>query len=351
RGYGIAWTWLAIFLPGLVLAVTVHECGHWAAARWRGMIVSQVVIGWLEIQPRRRGVRLRLVRGMTSGVRGYVLAYPGADRDMRRDLTWFALGGPIASLFAAVGCGMVAWQLGRSSAQSAWLLWGLLHLLGCVLNLIPRKLSNAMATDGLIWARARLNRFDALPGAAFLEIQGRILRGAPVRDLPTELLRRLLDEPEPMPSMHGWLWVHAALEAQDLDDADKRFEALRARIGELDPPMQLALAGLLAMVRVDLAFAHAIEQGEGGALTALDPLSLDAPGYWYAPHVPPRVRALAAALRGDAVEARRQLARAQRYAENSPCDFIVLSEAQLRERIEAIIERSPPSSSASRQTA
>ena len=201
----------------------------------------------------------------------------------------------------------------------------------------PTLLTGGVANDGLICVRAWLNRFEDIPGTAFMELQGRILSGTALRDMPAELLRRLLEEPEPMPAMHDWFQVHAALERGELEQAKAAFQALCARVEGYEEPQ--IMEGLLTLCRADLAFASALESGRSEAATELSALNLKAPFFWYAPHLPPRVRALAAALRGEVSLARTHLADAQRYADNSPYATTVASEAQLRQRIEAIIER------------
>ncbi|MGO1072974.1 M50 family metallopeptidase [Lysobacter sp. CA199] len=340
--YGWTVSLLAILLPGWLLKTILHECGHWWAARWRGMIVSQVVIACVELQPRRRGVRWRFTRLQLRGVGGYVLAYPDAAGDMRRDLMGLSLGGPLTNLIATTLCGAVAWRLGHSPAQTLWVLWGLLHLGAFLFNLIPHQLAGGLGTDGLMWMRAWLNRFEDLPGSSFMEMQGRILRGTALNDLPAGLSQRLLEEPEPMPAMHDWLRMYAALERGELEQARTDFQALCVRVEGYEEPMQLALDDLLTLCRADLAFAGALELDPSRALASLTALNLNARVFWYVPHVPPRLRALAAALRGDIAVARAQLTCAARYADNSPFLATVSSEARLRQRIEAIIEQGVP---------
>lgn len=335
--YGIGVGLLGVLLPGWLLALIVHECGHWAVARWRGMLVVQVVIVWLEIQPRRRGLRLRRVRARLRGTRGYVVSYPDPARDPRRDTMWFTLGGPLANAFAAALCGLTAWWLGRSPAQALWVLWGLLHLLGFVFNLIPRTLGDVLGSDGLAWARLRFNRFEDLPGAAFSLVQGHLLRGGAIDAVPAAAMRRLAQEPAPMPALHDWLSMAAALDAGRLGDAEIGFEGLCARIEAYPEPTRAGLVDLLMIAWTDLVFLRVLQRGDADDLAALDDLSLDPAMFWYLPHVPPRARALAAARRGDLATARAQLARSRRYADNSPFLATVSSEARLRERIEAII--------------
>ncbi|QWF15004.1 site-2 protease family protein [Lysobacter capsici] len=336
--YGLPFVLTAILVPGWLSVLVVHEGGHWWVARRRAMTVTQVVIGPVEIQPRRRGVRIRLHRNRQRGVGGYVMAYPDPGRDMRRDLIALALGGPLANLAAALVLAVLAWWLGHSFAQAWCLLLGLLHLLAALFNLLPRSLNGAMVSDGLNVLRAYVNRVEDLPGATFMAINGRLLRGESAGDLPEALIRRLGEEPAPMPALHDWLTVYLALGAHELDAAEAALETLHARIDAYEEPIRQALGDLLIITQADCVFARALDRRGAEDLAAIAALDLDARGFWHAPQLAPRVRALAAALRGDSMAAREQLLRSRRHADNSAFASTVASEAGLRECIEAIID-------------
>jgi hypothetical protein len=336
--YGLSLVVAAVVLPGWLSVLIVHEGGHWWAARRRAMIVTHVVIGPVEILPRRRGVRLRLHRNRQRGVSGYVMAYPDSRRDLRRDLIALALGGPLANLAAAMLLGVLAWGLGHSFGQALCLLQALLHLAAALINLLPRVLNPAMVSDGLSALRAYFNRAEDLPGSTFMAINGLLLRGESVRDLPDALIRRLREEPAPMPVLEDWLAVYAALETEDLDAADAALETVRARIGAYEEPLRQALDHLLLMGRIDCVFARALQRRGDQDIASIQGLALDAREFWYVPHLAPRVRALAAALRGDRAEAYAQLLRSKRLADNSAIASTVANEARMRAYIEAIID-------------
>lgn len=320
-----------VVIPGFALAVAAHEGGHWLAARWRGMTVHRVAVLWCELQPRRRGVRARLVRfgGGLKGLGGFVQAYPAPGCGRRSDWIWVYLGGAVANLLAALAFAIVAWAWGRSFGQAVWLLLALLQL-GCTLNLIPSLASDGIPNDGLSLVRLWRNRSQDLPGAALLEANSHLLHGIAIDEWPRVLRQRLAAEPEPMPLFCEWLEIYAALQRDDGERAQATFERLCEREGAD------AMADLLTVTQADLAFQWALHEPDAAlGLAGIDAQALSSGAFWYVPQLPPRLRALAAALRGDGARMESLLRQSQRFADNDLWPACRAAEARSREAVRA----------------
>lgn len=331
RGFNFGYAVLLVLIPGVVLAVAVHEGGHWLAARWRGMTVQTVMMLFCELQPRRRGVRARLapLGGGLKGAGGFVLAFPAPGRGQRSDWTWVYVGGAAANLAVAAAFALAAWDAGRSFAQVVWSLLALLQL-AIALNLIPLRLAG-VASDGLNVVRLWRNRVQDLPGAAFWDMNSHLLHGGLAGDLPPGLRERLAAEPAPMPLFCDWLDVWVALERDDLEQAQAALERLRGR----DDAQ--AFADLLAFAQVELMFRRALRQPDAQAAAQIEALDWHGQSFWYSPQIPSRLGALAAAIRGDGERMETLLRRSQRYADNDPMPVRRAHERGARESVRALL--------------
>ncbi|MET4727868.1 Zn-dependent protease [Lysobacter enzymogenes] len=341
---------LGASLLAVISVVPVHECGHWWVARLRRMAVAIVAIGPLELQPRRRGLRMRL-RGRKSarrGLGGWVVALPDPRRDVRRDAMWMAAGGGLANLCFAAACLVAALLLPLSPLRS--LLWPLamMHIATGVLNLLPYLVGGHTPSDGLNLWRLSRNRYEDLPGWSLKLVLGHFAAGLPADRLDPALLRRMAAEPEPMPLMRDWLEFDVAQQAGAADDAARAraLARMRERAAAYTPQQRESVADVLAISEVQEVFYRALGGGDREAVRALSALDLRQPTLWRVPQVAPRVRALAAALRGDAAAARVELERARRHAENDPVPAVAEHEAVLRERIVALLHSTPANAGA-----
>ncbi len=337
-------------LLAMISVVPVHECGHWWAARLRRMAVAVVVIGPLELQPRRRGLRLRL-RGRASarrGLGGWVVALPDPRRDVRRDAMWMAAGGSLANLCFAAACFVAALLLPLSPLRSV--LWPLatVHIAIGVLNLLPYLVGGHTPSDGLNLWRLSLNRYEDLPGWSLKLVLGHFAVGLPADRLDPALLQRMAAEPEPMPLMRDWLEFEAAQQAGAAADAARALARMRERAAAYAPQQRESVADVLAISEVQDVFHRALGGGDREAEQALSALDLRQPALWRVPQVAPRVRALSAALNGDAAAARAELERSRRHAENDPVPGVAEQEAALRERIVALLRSAPATAGAAR---
>jgi hypothetical protein len=208
-------------------------------------------------------------------------------------------------------------------------------------NLLPRKVG-LQSSDGLLILRAWRNLPHNLPNAAFNELMGRQLRGEAVASLPQNLLEKLASEPLPMPVIHDWLQLVAALQRHDWNAAFATAEAARARVEACEPAMREALRDLLVLIHAEVSFAHAVVQGQPAPIEAIETKS---PLFWMVPHLLPRLHALAAALRGDGARARELLEISRHHAENAVDRSLSGYELSLRTVVQSLIDGSPTAAS------
>lgn len=335
---------IMVLLPAYLSAVWVHEGGHWLAARRCGMAVASVGIGPLELQPRRRGVRVRLRsrRGRQRDYGGWVLAYPDPRRDLRRDAIALTRAGCAANLAFAAACAAIASLWPDTFGQTVWLLLAAMHGFIGALNLLPYAIGGHSPSDGLSLWRLRRNAYEDLPGSSVKRLFGHLSIGLDANALPPELMQRMAAEPEPAPLLLDWLAFAIALDRNDEAAAGAARQRVRERADACPPPLRESLADLLSLCDVQWAFYRALWHRGGEAAVELELINPRARWLWPMPSLAPRVRALAAALRGDGATARRWLERSRRYAENEPTPGMAAHEAALRERIAALIDAPAP---------
>ncbi|MGN7916171.1 M50 family metallopeptidase [Lysobacter sp. ESA13C] len=338
---------IATVVPVLWLTLAIHEGGHWLSAHLFGMTTVRVIVGSLEIQPRRRGLRLRR-RPCTgnSSIRGLVEAYAQPGCDPRRALLVQALGGPLANLLMA-GAGLaIAFGSESPTSQKLWELFAFLNLSTGLSNLLPRA-TDGSANDGLLFLQAWRNRHEQLAGAASYEIHRWLLHSEPHEQLPEELLGRLIAEPEPVPLVHDWFCFQHALQRGGAETARRLLAQMQARFDTYDETLQAQNFAAMELCKIEGRYLQAWTERDAAIIDLVDPRT---PVLWYVPHVLPRLRALAAALRGDRETARKQLVVSRRYAEGAIEPRLRAHEARLRREIEALIDAGPGSLHKDRET-
>ena len=100
----------------LFLVVLVHELGHLAGGRLRGMRFLLLIVGPLRLRRTVSGLKLDwFLRGDTFG--GLAAAMPTKDRIGAREFLPLVIGGPFASLLLALA-GFATASLSANSASS-----------------------------------------------------------------------------------------------------------------------------------------------------------------------------------------------------------------------------------------
>lgn len=326
----------AVVAMSFVLTLSLHEAGHWLAARCNGMTVLRVRFGPIEIQPLRNGLRWRRQRGKRgTGVYGSVYAVPDPVRSPRAGRVIFILAGPLTNLALAAIAMAIASSLPLSPARTLGWVIGLLNLYFGIVNLLPLKFGT-QPSDGLNLLYLLRNPPDRLPGAVYIDLVGRLLRGDSCAQLPIDSMRRLAQEPMPMPAMHDSFRCGIAMQAEDWSEAVRIAGELEAKVVASDEAMQADLVDLSRLNRAEMAFCQAMIDEAPAPLEALD---LEADVFWFVPSLASRLRALAAALRGDLANARRWLALARQHADRSVNASLRSAEVHLCSKVEQVIDR------------
>lgn len=326
---------LALLVAVATTAVALHEFGHYLGARWGRMTVMAVAVGPLELVAVVGGWRLRRRRRKRlNEAGGYVIAYPDPERRSRRDYVLMLLGGPLANLVAAAILAAALAGMTSSPWQLACIAIALMNFAGFACNLLPYR-TKTLFTDGLQLLYLRQPQSGSDPMAVWGRLVGRSLRGDTAEELPEEELRVLAEHPEQLPLLYEWfqlkssqnlgLWPRAA----DIERAVDRRVAIVS-----DELLAHLSQGMLPLLRAEIAFSRSMASGDAAYVEAIGvPPDLQRD----APHLMPRLRALAAGLRGDCRRADVELEASRRAAETSIEVALRRSEARLRTYLQAII--------------
>lgn len=191
---------LLSILPILLLVIFVHELGHLAGGLLRGMSFLLLVVGPFQWTRGMSGIRFgwNLNPGMMGGL---AAATPDRQRQLLPQLLGLVLGGPLASLFLAVGSFLLGDRLDGRPA-TLLLMTGLFSLAIFLATALPFR-AGGMQTDG--WQLIEILRGGdgVVERQLILEIMGASLTGLRPRDWDAETISRLENLPsrEPLRSI------------------------------------------------------------------------------------------------------------------------------------------------------
>lgn len=329
---------LALLLPLWLVAVVVHEGGHYAAARAAGMVVLYVRIGRIEVAAQRHGWRIRWAPARMVRAAGYVVAVHDPARPLREQSVRMTWGGPGANLLVAVVLGPMAFLWLPHAAAWLMLAFAVLNAVMGVANLIPS--SRGIGSDGLHLLQWRDRQRALAPGAAHAHLLALTVSGVTAEQLPADLLDALDVQPAPMPLVALWYRLKASQHRGEWQAAAEQQTVFERLHGELPPALRSGLAEFIACIRTELAFSSAMRDGDAGVVT--DGL-LSRATSWSAPTLRPRCLALRALLDGDPAEGQRLLDEVQCAARQSVDRALLVSEMLIQRQMLALMAANPVS--------
>ena len=313
--------------------ILIHELGHWWCARLAGMKVVRMRVAHVEVMALRRGVKLRWRRRMKGEAAGAVVAFADPAKPGRMRQIAFMAGGPAANALAAVAFWLASWPLSRVPWGWVAVPAAMMNLAFSAGNLIPR--ASARPTDGMwLWRlfRGRLQAFEA-PQYRIIALT---LFGRTAERLPEDDLAALEAQPFPVSLVAAWFRLKARMNRGEWAEAASMREAVEASLAAADAKPLAAVRSLIACVRTELAFAHAMHARDASGLA--DGL-MPAYASWEEPHLWPRCLALRAAFAGDRAEYGRRMAESDARVRESVDDSLAASEAMIRGHMEALFGR------------
>lgn len=322
-GFYVALVLLSFPLIGM-LAVAIHELGHFIGAKLGGMVPYQMQIGTFDIKMEINGFRARWCKPAIK-VDGFLLSFPNADKPLRGQHLWMVAGGPLANLLAALVFGFTAYLL--DSHEISWLLAGFAWVnLGIGLaNLVPTE--KEMASDGMQLIRWWRGVDEEAPEYVLHKLNGQAVKGMTADQLPADKVALLRDMSFPMPLVHTWFVLKAHQNRAEWAEAAAIETVLNEQVEKLTPEQSNAMQDLLAILRCEIAFSKSLFENK--PVTSVDDLitkNID----WVAPCVRPRCNALQSALTGDSKAALHRLAEAEKLAVRSIDIALHVSEEKLR---------------------
>ena len=294
---------VALTLAHLALALCVHEGGHWLGARWDGLTVLLVRVLAVEIQPMRRGLRVRWSRQKRlRGLGGYVFCADAVPpRGPRARIRMVALG-PGANLLLAALAALVA-LLCIDSPPAFGIALGMAssNLSMGLANLVPTL--RPMPSDGARLFMAWRGADESGPAFAYARLLALSVAGVPAEALPEADLASLEQQPMPMPLVALSYRLDRTQAVGDWAAATAMQAQLEALL-TAHPQARTECAAVVALLRGELAFSQAMASGRADGL---DAVLNNREVAWYSPTLPARCRALQALFSGDEAGAEREL--------------------------------------------
>ena len=315
-----------LFVMLLAFATTiVHELGHYAAAKWSGMTVTQVRFGRIEVVPQQRGWRVRWNAQQKIQVSGFVVAACNSGRPMQPQVLFMIIGGPAANLVTAVIFAALAALWSSATVGPLAVTFAIFNASAGIINLLPT--SRGSGTDGmslLIWGQRGL---EHSPTLACTRLQALSIAGVTADQLPVDQIAALDSQVMPMPLMALWFRLKAYQNRGEWLQAAQLQEAYDQLMQAVPDATKATLDPTCAQLRTELAFSRAMQSRDAAALN--DNL-LPKAWAWTIPSLWPRCLALRALLHGDITNAQQLLDDVQRFADQSLDKALPKSEAMIR---------------------
>ena len=324
--------WRMLLIPVFgFLTTALHELGHFAGARFAGMLVISARIGPVEISPRRGLWKLRVCRPrIRTDASGYLFVIPDFSHPIQEQQVICTLGGPLANFIAATILWLISTTHAVGSYAPAWMGFAALNLFVGLANLMPNARGG---TDGFQLIQLLLGQRDGESLLAYPKLIWRSYMGTTAENLPESELSELDRQPAPMPVFRKWYALKAAQNVGDWVKAAAVADSIEADVGLFDAGMIGHFLHLLDLIRTERAFSNSVV-----SLARLTlPDGIFATIEWYSPHLRSRCDALNAAIAGDASTCNLALEASERDAERSLDLALRESERRIRGVIREVL--------------
>lgn len=254
-----------LFVMLLVFVTTiVHELGHYAAAKWAGMTVTQVRFGRIEVVPQQRGWRVRWNTQLKIQMGGFVVAACDSRRPMRPQVLFMIAGGPVANLATAAIFVALAWLWPSATAGPLAVVFAIFNASAGIINLLPT--TRGFGSDGLrllIWGQKQL---EHSPTLARTRLQALSISGVTADQLPLDQIAALDSQAMPMPLTALWYRLKAHQNRGEWTQAAQLQEAYDQLMQALPDATRTRLAPMGAYICTELAFSRAMQSRDAAAL-------------------------------------------------------------------------------------
>lgn len=323
---------------GLVLvALVVHEGGHYLGARLNSMPVLLMRVAAVEVQVLRRGWQVRWspqLKGRRLG--GFVMAASNPQRPLRRQMLWMVVMGPLLNLLVGLGCLGFGWFT-QGLVSAVALAFAVINLSMTLANLLPTLRGHA--SDGVILIAWWLHRDDQRDELAQARLLALTVAGVASEQLPTADIALLAQGPMPQPLMAIDYRLSALLNRGDWQGAVQLEQELETLL-QMHAQSLTGTGTLITLLRIELGFVRAYLQQDASCLWG-DWMNRDLE--WFAPWLRPRCEALRAFLQGDLQQGEAYLHQALKAADNSAVRSQYPSEVILAQYLRAlpVVSRNP----------
>lgn len=308
-------------------AALIHEFGHLKGAEWGQMIPVRMLVGNIDFKKVARGWKVRWHRSPLN-LAGLVIAYATPDRSLRESSIKMTAGGPLANIAAAVFFFCIARYIEVGTLRLGFIGFAILNTAMGAINLLPtRKLFPSDGLQLLYWLRG-FPEDD--PSTTYTRLMGRSVCGTTAESLPDDEISALDSQPLPMPLVAIWLRLKASQNRGDWFQASGFENSLNQLLAQHEPAVVRQMDDNVVIMRAEIAFSKAMAAHEPSHVADIQ---LNSNARWFAPHLMPRLQAVAAKLAGDGDKAECYLRESEQQAEQSIDLALRASEALLRKSI------------------
>ncbi|KTB78862.1 M50 family metallopeptidase [Pseudomonas syringae] len=321
-----------ILASGLgIIAMVVHEGGHYLGARLHRMPVLMMRFAAVEVQAGRRNWQIRWSpQPKSRQLGGYVTTAANLQLPLRQQMLWLVLMGPLANLLTGLISGGFGW-LTQDLMSAFFLAFAMLNLSMALANLMPT--SRILPSDGSLLIAWWLHRDDQRAELSPMRVLAMSVAGVPCEQMPDADIAQLSQGAMPQPLIAISYRLSALLNQGDFKAAIQLERDLEAVLQEHAQSLK-GMGTHITLLRIEFAFVRAyLNQDAKHLWDDWANSDLD----WYCPWLRPRCAALRAFLHGDLKLGESYVQQTLAAASNSMVASTSRSEALLADSMRALL--------------